>query len=291
MRISLPLLMVAQSTALLLGEPRGALAQSSLRKKGELGFSRRSICAGLASSLLLQTGALNCVQPAAAADEPVTLYFGAGCFWHVQHEFVTAEEKLLGRHDVEISTVTGYAGGRKIASGAAAGPSGAKVCYHNPQGIADYGRLGHAEAVQVSVPASRAEDFAKKYFSLFGNMGIRHDPQDAGGEYRSVLGLSGGEASPLYAAIKRAADASPMKLVPGRGDEDDTIGARSVLVYDSDEFPFYPAELYHQFHNDFMGPPYGRDYNNLLPTLYREGKLAAVGCPDMNPANIVSGKV
>ena len=40
-----------------------------------------------------------------------------------------------------------------------------------------------------------------------------------------------------------------------------------------------------------MGPPYGRDYNNLLPTLYREGKLTTVGCPDMNPANIVSGKV
>ena len=27
-----------------------------------------------------------------------------------------------------------------------------------------------------------------------------------------------------------------------------TLGAKTVLVYDSNKFPFYPGELYHQFH-------------------------------------------
>ena len=33
---------------------------------------------------------------------------------------------------------------------------------------------------------------------------------------------------------------------------DDTLGTREILVMDSDKFPFYRAELYHQFHNDFQ---------------------------------------
>ena len=32
----------------------------------------------------------------------------------------------------------------------------------------------------------------------------------------------------------------------------DTLGTREILVMDSDKFPFYRAELYHQFHNDFQ---------------------------------------
>jgi peptide methionine sulfoxide reductase MsrA len=251
-----------------------------------LSTSRRHFCEALSAALLLP-------QQAALAedDSPMKLYFGAGCFWHVQHELVLAEKELLGRSGADITAVTGYAGGRAVATGKLAGPANAKVCYHNPQGIADYGKLGHAEAVQVTVPKAKVEAFAEKYFALFGSMGIRHDPQDRGGEYRSVLGLPGGEASPLFASIKQVAAQSPMKLVGGSGDEDDTLGARSVLVYDSEAFPFYPAELYHQFHNDFQGPRYGKSYNDLLPTLYKAGKLETVGCPDMNPADIVQGKV
>lgn len=41
------------------------------------------------------------------------VYFGAGCFWHVQHEFVEAERKLLNRKDKELTSRTGYAGGLK----------------------------------------------------------------------------------------------------------------------------------------------------------------------------------
>ena len=64
------------------------------------------------------------------------------------------------------------------------------------------------------------------------------------------------DARPLWMRGSQAALESPggMKLFTGRGDEPDTIGDKAVLVYDSNKFPFYPAELYHQFHNDFMGP-------------------------------------
>ena len=142
---------------------------------------------------------------------------------------------------------------------------------------------GHAEAVQVSVPESMFPRFCKKYFDLFGSRGYRHDPQDQGGEYRSILGLPGGTQSPYYEMVEKAAAESPggMKLTSGRGDEPDTLGDKLVLVYNSDRFPFYPAELYHQFHNDFMGPAYGRSYNELQNALSKSGAIGTTGCPEM----------
>jgi len=151
-------------------------------------------------------------------------------------------------------------------------------------GDGDYGKLGHAEAVQLEIPSSALPRFANKYFSLFGTRGFRHDPQDQGGEYRSVIGLPGGSDSPLFDVIKQAALESPggMKLYAGRGDEPDTLGDKAVIVYDSNKFPFFPGEVYHQFHNDFMGPSYGKAYNDLMYTQYKEGKIAKTGCPDID---------
>jgi len=230
--------------------------------------SRRAACAGLAAAALLGSSA-------SASDEPpVKVYFGAGCFWHVQHEFVKHEAVTLSRGGDQISAVSGYAGGTKLGSGD-------RVCYHNMQQLADYGKLGHAEVVQLSIPPNSLDSFAKKYVSLFGENGIRHDPQDRGGEYRSLVGLPGGTASPLYASMQRAAAGTPMRLVPGTGDEEDTLGARTILVMDSTKFPFYPAELYHQFHNDFQGPPYGKAYNNLLTVQFNSGRVGPTGCPDL----------
>ncbi len=37
--------------------------------------------------------------------------FHTGCYWHIQHEFVEAERKLLSRSDTELTSRTGYAGG------------------------------------------------------------------------------------------------------------------------------------------------------------------------------------
>jgi peptide methionine sulfoxide reductase MsrA len=228
--------------------------------------------------VLIAAAASTTSLPANAAPDPlVKIYFGAGCFWHVQHEMV-GEEKAAGRASQQITAVSGYAGGQRLGDGS-------KVCYHNAQRIADYGSLGHAEAVQVEIPASSVPRFAQKYFSLFGPRGIRHDPQDAGGEYRSVIGLPGGENSPFFEAIQRAAGESPMRLVAGRGDERDTLSDKTVLIYDSKKFPFYPAELYHQFHDDFMGSPYGKAYNSLNANLYKAGVLKNTGCPEPPPGS------
>ena len=47
----------------------------------------------------------------------------------------------------------------------------------------------------------------------------------------------------------------PLRTPPHRlrtASAGDTLGTREILVMDSDKFPFYRAELYHQFHNDFQ---------------------------------------
>ena len=204
------------------------------------------------------------------------VYFGAGCFWHVQHEFVGEEVAALKRSGDEITAVTGYAGGLRTGDGGT-------VCYHNPRRFSDYGTYGHAEAVQLEIPESALPRFAKKYFDLFGTRGYRHDPLDRGGKYRSVLGLPGGEESPLFEVVRKAAAESPggMQLFRGKGDEPDTIGDKAVLVYDSNKFPFYPGEVYHQFHDDFMGAPYGKAYNDLRNKQFKSQKLRYTGCPDI----------
>ena len=70
--------------------------------------------------------------------------------------------------------------------------------------------------------------------------------QDSGGDYRSLLGLPGGVNSSLYATVAEALSARPgaaMTLVPGQGSEGDTLQARTVLVMDSDRFPFHQVRL------------------------------------------------
>lgn len=49
-------------------------------------------------------------------DELIDVYFGCGCFWHVQHEFVVAERNILGRSDDQLTSRAGYAGGKGGAS-------------------------------------------------------------------------------------------------------------------------------------------------------------------------------
>jgi len=247
-----------------------ALCDSSASLRVPTATGRRKVLSLAGAAAFAGRGA---AQPASAADPSVKIYFGAGCFWHVQHEFTMEEMSTLKRTSSQITAISGYAGGQRLGDGG-------KVCYHNFKRFADYGQLGHAEAVQVEVPASAIPAFSRKYFGLFGTRGYRHDPMDKGGEYRSVLGLPGGENSVYYAEIQKAASESPMTLFTGRGDEGDTIGDKSVLVYDSNKFPFYAGELYHQFHDDFMGPPYGKAYNAINPTLYKAGVLKNTGCPD-----------
>lgn len=71
-----------------------------------------------------------------------------------------------------------------------------------------------------------------------------------------------------------------MKLVAGKGNDPDTLGKKLVFVYDTNEFPFHQAEVYHQFHDDFQSPAYGRKYNNLANALLESGHIKGTGCPD-----------
>lgn len=212
-------------------------------------------------------------SPAVAADPVTDVYFGVGCFWHIQHEFVEAERKLLGRSSSQLTSRTGYAGGK-------ATDKEGRVCYHNFQGIADYGKLGHGEVVGMSIPESSIGDFAKEYFDLFTPKGERVDPMDRGGEYRSLIGLPGGDTNPMYPEVEKAAIAKGMTLENGKGNDPDTLGRKLVYVYDTKSFPFYQGEVYHQFHNDFQSPAYGKEYNDLINVALDNGRVEVTGCPD-----------
>jgi hypothetical protein len=109
------------------------------------------------------------VVAAAAADTDDATsewyYFGAGCFWHMQHEFIQAERTILGRTDPnQYTSLAGYAGGTRT-------DENGRVCYHNLLGVADYGKLGHGEVVGMKLPSSKNDsvvtEFAKFYFTLF----------------------------------------------------------------------------------------------------------------------------
>ena len=123
------------------------------------------------------------VAAAAAVDETIDVYFGCGCFWHVQHEFVEAEKKILKRSNADLTSRAGYAGGRAKDN---------LVCYHNARNVGDYGKLGHAEVVALSIPSSKFKDFAEEYFRLFDKDGNRPDQfGDRGPEYRNLVGIPG----------------------------------------------------------------------------------------------------
>ena len=240
----------------------------------------------------------------AAAPSYPTVYFGNGCFWGRQYDFVEAETKQLGRRPEQLTSVTGYAGG---ARGAA--PDG-RVCYYYASDASVYERRGHAEVVRVGLapPGSSgatAEEqeaamraFAQVFFKQFvprkardGRLlALRQDPQDAGPGYRNVVGLPGGVRSPLFKILEEERERSPLgpaiTLVEGRGNdfrdgrptEDDEIG--KVFVYDSVSLPFFAAERWHQFHNG-LGKSFDKTYRKGYKKAAEEaGAFGDTGCPE-----------
>lgn len=163
-----------------------------------------------------------------------------GCFWHVQHEFVEAERSILSRSDETLTSRAGYAGGKS-------GSFDGKVCYHNAANIADYGKLGHAEVVGMKIPSSKFEDFAVEYCKLFDKDGFRPDQfGDRGTEYRNLVGVPGGKKSPYAKLLVEASVKTGDKLdfAVGKGDDKDV--PKVSFIMDSNEFPFFVAEQYHQ---------------------------------------------
>mmetsp|Transcript_32754 Transcript_32754/g.104399 ORF Transcript_32754/g.104399 Transcript_32754/m.104399 type:complete len:271 (-) Transcript_32754:146-958(-) len=239
--------------------------------------TRRAAVSSSLSSFVLSLATLTAA--AKEEDDAQEMYFGVGCFWHVQHEFAALEKSLLGRKDP--TATAGYAGG--LATGRdASRPGKDLVCYHNFQRLADYGKLGHAEVVGVQVPSKHVAAFADQYVALFVR-GDRPDKLDVGPEYRSLLGLPGGVDAPSFQDTigpkLRDAGLEPRR---GTGNDPDTLGKKIVWVYDTASFPVHQAEVYHQFHDGFFpGENYPADYNELNLVAFRNGRLRDTGCPDI----------
>eukprot|EP00401_Gymnodinium_catenatum_P008579 CAMPEP_0117542286 /NCGR_PEP_ID=MMETSP0784-20121206/44466_1 /TAXON_ID=39447 /ORGANISM="" /LENGTH=293 /DNA_ID=CAMNT_0005339027 /DNA_START=58 /DNA_END=939 /DNA_ORIENTATION=- len=229
----------------------------------------RGLAAALAVVAIVAVGAPHAAR---AEEGGVGVYFGQGCFWHVQHEIVQQEKNKLGRSTSDLTALSGYAGG--IDAG-----SDNRVCYHNSKGAPDYGRLGHTEVVKVVVPESKITDFAKEYFDAAARYPMgRADPQDRGTEYRSAIGFPGGMDGPLFSQVD-AANAGRFELLRGKGFDADTVRSKRVWVYDSDKFPFHQGEIYHQFHDDML-ERYSDSYHNLKGPFLEDRRLQDVGCPE-----------
>jgi len=238
--------------------------------------SRRSF---LQKQLVLPFAAAAAIPPpanAAAPDDELEIYFGAGCFWHIQHEFVEAEQRILGRKALDCTSRAGYAGGKAL------GPDG-KVCYHNAGQVADYGRLGHAEVVNMKIPASKYPDFVLEYCKLFSDEGYRPDQfGDRGPEYRNLVGVPGGVGS-VYAKqlveVSSKQGGDKLDFAKGKGDDPDRRSL--VFVMDTAEYPFHIGEQYHQFHDGFnFGENYPAKYNDLASQLAKAGTLGTSSCPN-----------
>ncbi|KAI8473868.1 MAG: hypothetical protein J3K34DRAFT_409441 [Monoraphidium minutum] len=251
----------------------------------------------LAASLFVTpAAALADEAPVAGSKAPAdTVYFGNGCFWGRQKDFVEAEKALGRTSPDQISSLVGYAAGKK------AGPGG-KVCYYYSDPRTTYEKLGHAEVVQVALtPGEEAQQeaefrrFADTYFSQFqrlrnGRM-QRLDPQDFGPGYRNVVGLPGGVSSPLFKVLQDA-NVNRMELREGSGNayEGGGIGARPtegdelgvVWVVDSGSLPFYRAERYHQFHPGLGMESFPASYTrDLKAAVAATGKIDPTGCPEL----------
>ncbi len=238
--------------------------------------SRRSYLSTAAAATmaaLVSTSNPQLSLAAADNDEIIDIYFGCGCFWHVQHEFVEAERNIL-HSDEELTSRAGYAGGK-------AGSINGKVCYHNAQNIADYGKLGHAEVVSLRIPTSKFEEFAKEYCKLFDKDGLRPDQfGDRGSEYRNLVGIPGGKSSPLADILVKASMASGDKLDFAVGKGDDADMPKVSFIMDTTTFPFYVAEKYHQFHDGFrLDENYPDSYNSLAKKFAERGENFG-SCPD-----------
>lgn len=232
--------------------------------------TRRSFLTGLAtaSATIASIATTAYPSPARATDEElIDVYFGCGCFWHVQHEFVEAERKILGRSDDQITSRAGYAGGK-------AGAVDGKVCYHNGANVADYGKLGHAEVVSMKIPSGKFYDFAVEYCKLFDKDGFRPDQfGDRGTEYRNLVGIPGGKSSPYAELLVKASVATGDKLDFAVGKGDDKDAPKVSFIMDTKDYPSFIGEQYHQFHDGFAwGEDYPKSYNSLAATFAKRGE-------------------
>lgn len=203
-----------------------------------------------------------------------TVYFGCGCFWHGQHAWVTcAEEGILGRSGSEVTSFPGYAGSTDVGEGG-------RVCYHNPEQLADYSVLGFGEVTSLEMPHAAAERIFEFYFTgacvNAGRLGIRFDLDDVGPQYRTLVGFPGGIDSDLGKRFVAVAAAYDVQAKAGDGSDSDEVG--TIWVMDSNFFPYHQAEIYHMFHDDVIDK-YGNAYHQLAESAMKRGVIRGTKCP------------
>ena len=212
---------------------------------------------------------------AAVYQDPLTVFFGNGCFFARQHTFVTKlEQELLGRAADELTAVAAYAGGGVPRSG--------RLCYENSNQTDEYGAHGAAEVVSLQLQPKHFAAAARVYFATFVELqpGVwaRPDYQDMGAEYRALVGIPGGLKGP-YGAALGAANVHNLTLVAdAAGHRPDTLGTNQVFVMDIEAFPAIQAEVCLQFHDDALAK-YPDSYHQLKETLVRGGRLHPSSCP------------
>lgn len=219
----------------------------------------RVFCLQLFLGLLLPaSGTTNTTQ--------VKLYFGAGCFWHIQHSFIEAERAILNRDDASLTAIAGYAGATVWGN----------FCYMDDKVT--------AEVVGLEIPKESVSQFALTYFNMFVGIDRSHR-NDRGPHYRAVIGLPDGLRSSFMTDFNLAQDTREkegkvrFELAEGHGDDADTLGRSLIWVYDSNRFPFQQAEIYHQFHDDYMpGGDYPLSYEMLRASMACSGRLMPTGC-------------
>lgn len=113
--------------------------------------------------------------------------------------------------------------------------------------------------------------------------GDRPDVGDKGAEYRHMVGIPGGYQSKLVNELEKQAELRGLSLTfkKGTGSDPDNLGKSSVWIYDSDNFPFYQAEVYHQYHDGFRpGEQYPASYHRLRDQAKKSGKIKSGLCPE-----------
>jgi len=246
------------------GEARSRAPEPAAGKSGDAWTARG--LAALAAAVLCTAVALG--APGRAAAKEIDIYFGTGNFFHLQHEFVVKETLALSRRAGDVTSVTGYAGGKGVGDLD-------RVCYSSFAGSPDYKQLGHTQVVRVTVPDADVPEFARLFFDEVPKRKVL----EKGPEYRSVIGLRGGLKSSFFPLIEEA-NQGRYSFVEGVGNDPSTTDSKTIFVYDTKKFPYRPAETVNQFAND---PPdiFESDYRELNDVLKGIGSIFSTGCPEV----------
>jgi peptide-methionine (S)-S-oxide reductase len=138
--------------------------------------------------------------------------FGAGCFWHVEEVFRTAEGV--------VSTQAGFMGGKKE------NPTYDEVCSRT---------TGHAEVVELIFDPSRIsyDELLRIFWNCHDPTQLNRQGADVGSNYRSVIFFHNPEQEARARASLAKEEASGMHSGP-------------IVTEIAPAAPFWRAEEYHQ---------------------------------------------